>query len=265
MIARDGFREPRLPETPFARNSAGKKWELTSTFAVPKPLHAKSVHASGSFSVSQVQFRRKEEEASGLRMRKKLRTHASIVEAAFSLFEEQGFEDTTVEQIAERADISTTTFFRYFPTKVDLVICGGQDQLPLLAKMVVDRPSEENDFVAIREAILDIWIPEIDPGPTVCAAHAVLHSPTLRGIYENISRGWVVAVCDALAQRHGLADADQRCRAVARIALGTFGAAVESWVADKCKGDLAALIREEFALAIDLCCHSPNSAKPTSA
>jgi AcrR family transcriptional regulator len=187
-------------------------------------------------------------------MRKKLRTHASIVEAAFALFEEQGFEDTTVEQIAERADISTTTFFRYFPTKVDLVVCGGQAQLPQLAQVVVERPSAENDLIAIREAILEIWVPEIDPGPTVCAAHAVLHSPTLRGLFENISRGWVKAVCNALAERHGLAEPDRRCRAAARIALGAFGAAVESWVAGHGKGDLATLIREEFALVMILCC-----------
>jgi AcrR family transcriptional regulator len=200
--------------------------------------------------VSQVQFRRKEEEASGLRMRKKLRTHAAIVEAAFDLFEEHGFEETTVEQIAERADISTTTFFRYFPTKFDLVVCGGQAQLPQLAQVVVDRPKSESDFVAIREAILEIWVPEIDPGPTVCAAHAVLHSPTLRGIFENISRGWVTAVCDALAQRNGLDEPDRRCRLVARVALGTFGAAVESWVANKGEDDLGTLIQEEFALAM---------------
>lgn len=58
----------------------------------------------------------------GLRERKKARTRAEIREQALRLFLEQGYEATTVQQIAEAAEVSLSTLFRYFPTKAQLVL-----------------------------------------------------------------------------------------------------------------------------------------------
>jgi AcrR family transcriptional regulator len=63
----------------------------------------------------------------GLRQRKKARTRALIQEHALRLFHEQGYETTSVEQIAAAAEVSPSTVFRYFPTKPDLVIYDDLD------------------------------------------------------------------------------------------------------------------------------------------
>ncbi len=63
----------------------------------------------------------------GLRERKKQKTKAAIQRAALRLFKRQGYEETTVEQIAAAADISESTFFNYFPSKEDVVIYDEYD------------------------------------------------------------------------------------------------------------------------------------------
>jgi AcrR family transcriptional regulator len=64
----------------------------------------------------------------GLRERKKAKTRASIQEHALRLFRAQGYEETSIEKIAEAAEVSPSTVFRYFPTKPDLVIYDDLDE-----------------------------------------------------------------------------------------------------------------------------------------
>lgn len=77
---------------------------------------------------------------SGLRERKKAKTHAAIQEHAMRLFAEQGYEATTVEQIAAAAEVSPSTLFRYFPTKQDIVLHDALD--PLLFAAFGEQPPE---------------------------------------------------------------------------------------------------------------------------
>ena len=93
--------------------------------------------------------------AGGLRERKKARTRASIREHALRLFRERGYHDTTVEQIAEAAEVSPSTFFRYFPTKEDVVLQDDYD--PLAIEIFEAQPAELSPIAAFRAAAAQMF------------------------------------------------------------------------------------------------------------
>jgi len=90
-----------------------------------------------------------------LRERKKARTRASLREHALRLFREQGYQATTVEQIAAAAEVSPSTFFRYFPTKEDVVLRDDFDDriLEALDRQPASLAPVAAFRVAIREAL----------------------------------------------------------------------------------------------------------------
>jgi AcrR family transcriptional regulator len=90
----------------------------------------------------------------GLRERKKAKTRASIQEHALRLFREQGYAATTVEQIAEAAEVSPSTFFRYFGNKEDVVIYDALD--PILIEAWRRQPVELGPIAAIRAAMKEV-------------------------------------------------------------------------------------------------------------
>jgi AcrR family transcriptional regulator len=86
----------------------------------------------------------------GLRERKKQRTREAIVDAALRLFEERGFDQTTIADIAEAADIAPRTFFGYFPSKEDVVFADFPTHFEGLAARLRDRPGDETAIEAMR-------------------------------------------------------------------------------------------------------------------
>ena len=91
----------------------------------------------------------------GLRERKKAKTRAAIQEQALRLFRDQGYDRTTVEQIAEAAEVSPSTFFRYFPTKEDVVLYDALDQL--LIEAFRRQPKDLTALRAMQAAMHEIW------------------------------------------------------------------------------------------------------------
>jgi AcrR family transcriptional regulator len=91
----------------------------------------------------------------GLRERKKARTRAEIQAHALRLFHQQGYDATTVAQIIEDAEVSESTFFRYFPTKADVVLFDGMDAL--IVRAFRDQPHELGEIHALRVALRTVF------------------------------------------------------------------------------------------------------------
>jgi AcrR family transcriptional regulator len=91
----------------------------------------------------------------GLRERKKAKTRAAIREHAMRLFREQGYAETTVDQIADAAEVSPSTFFRYFPTKEDVVLHDEFNSL--LVTAFRGQPVELTPIQAVRAALRAVF------------------------------------------------------------------------------------------------------------
>jgi AcrR family transcriptional regulator len=87
----------------------------------------------------------------GLRDRKKLQTRETIRREAMRLIEDNGYANTTVEQIAEAAEVSPSTFFRYFPSKEVVLITNDLDQVTVEA--LAQQPPEVPTLRAFRRAL----------------------------------------------------------------------------------------------------------------
>ena len=115
----------------------------------------------------------------GLRERKKQRTREQIVEAAFGLFRERGFQATTVADIAAAADIAPRTFFAYFPSKEAVVFHDFDALFASLKETIEGRPEGETAIDALRR-----WLDESLPrqarrgrGRASCASACASTSP----------------------------------------------------------------------------------------
>jgi AcrR family transcriptional regulator len=158
----------------------------------------------------------------GLRERKKARTRAAIRQEALRLFRERGYSATTVEQIAAAADVSPATFFRYYPTKEDVVL---QDDLDVLLPEAVEaQPPGLSPIAAVRAAIKET-MGQLDSGELERLAETIRLTNSVpelraRSVDEFIRTIDVMAV--PLARRAGRSPGDIEVRHVAGAMIGVL-------------------------------------------
>lgn len=203
---------------------------------------------------AQLRFQSEREPADdqGLRSRKKSRTRHAIQDAALELFVDRGYDATTVEQIAAKAEVSPTTFFRYFGSKSDVIKSDQGERIPDLQRAILARPEAEDDLEVLRIAIQQEWISSIDPGRTLRQAMVIATSPDLRGVSFEIGYQWRGAISATLAERHGLEAPDERCVFAASTVMTVFWRAVEIWRRGGGQGDLGEQFDSAFHLMVGL-------------
>jgi len=177
----------------------------------------------------------------GLRERKKARTRAAIREHALRLIREQGYDATTVEQIAEAADVSPSTFFRYFPTKEDVVL---QDELDVLAIDAFEaQPADVPELAAIRAAMKQAFaaLGEDELIRMRETTELILTVPELRARAIDEFARTIGVIAEAVARRSGRDPSDFAVRNFAGAIVGVVMAATtpwQDWAAEKNGADM---------------------------
>ncbi|GIJ51735.1 hypothetical protein Val02_86210 [Virgisporangium aliadipatigenens] len=183
----------------------------------------------------------------GLRELKKQRTRAAIQEHALRLFTEQGYDATTIEQIAAAAEISPATFFRYFPTKEDLLIQDDHD--PLLTAALLAAPPDMPTVAAVRKAMRDVFgnMPEEQLASIKVRLRMIVSVPSARArAIDNIMAS-VDVLAEPLGRRQGVPATDPRVRAQAGALIGAMTAGALGWVGDDGPGDLRDVVDDALA------------------
>ena len=157
-----------------------------------------------------------------LRERKKARTRASLREHALRLFREQGYQATTVEQIAAAAEVSPSTFFRYFPTKEDLVLQDDMDTR--MVEAFTRQPPELSPIPAVRAAMREAWnsFTPAEWEQIRQGAQLSLHVPEIRARAMNEFARTINVIAGALASRTGRTPDDLRVRVLAGAVVGVM-------------------------------------------
>ncbi|MBM4790756.1 TetR family transcriptional regulator [Streptomyces sioyaensis] len=156
----------------------------------------------------------------GRRERKKAATRQAIADAAMRLFLERGYDDVGIREIADAADVSTTTLFKHFPVKEALVFDEDADQEARLLAAVRERPQGQSIPAALREHALRYRIPAADGDARFTAfADLVNNAPALRDYLQGMWLRHSAALAQVIAEESGLSEADPACTALAHFTL----------------------------------------------
>jgi AcrR family transcriptional regulator len=186
----------------------------------------------------------------GLRERKKARTREALQEAAMDLFGRHGFDGTTVEEIADACEVSPRTFFRYFPTKEDVLFADADARRERLLAVLADQPSRMPTFAALEAAMRALALDYLDDRAALVARSRILDgSPQLQAYKAESQRGWEAAVVDALERRtaeHGVPAAREDLQLLTAVATAALRVSLDAWVAHADGPDLDALLDRAF-------------------
>lgn len=179
---------------------------------------------------------------------------AQIAETAWSVFAERGFDDVTVNEVAEATGISRASFFRYFSSKEEAVFVALEAMGAEIATALEKQPPREGPWEALRNAFFDVATPNYKSNPARSLARLNLtrETPSLRAHQLERQAQWGNLIGPALAIRTGLDPGDVRIDALVGAAQAALDAATEKWALSGGELDLTVLIDEAFAAIADL-------------
>lgn len=183
----------------------------------------------------------------GLRERKKLERRRCIETAAIDLFEANGFDGTTIEEIAARADIAPRTFFYYFPTKEDVVLADYGGRLERVVSEFGQRPDTEAAWTALRSAFVVVAADyDTQRDELIRRFQIMADSPPVYARSLQLQAGWEDALTAALAKRAGNDADDLTPRLMASAALACMRSSLQHWLLNGLGSSLPLLMEQCF-------------------
>jgi len=185
--------------------------------------------------------------AQGLRERKKQKTREAIQREAMRLIGKQGYEQTTIEQIAAAVEISPSTFFNYFPSKEDLVLYDAYD--PVIVELLAKRPPGEPISVSMR-AVLETMggIFERDRNIILARGRLWFEVPALRArMWEQLDAAQIL-MSTVIAERSGRDPGDFEIRVVVMILVTAALEAMREWLKRDGEGSFMELVNQALDL-----------------
>jgi mycofactocin system transcriptional regulator len=176
----------------------------------------------------------------------------AIEKAALEVFQARGFEETRVEDIAAAAGISRRTFFRYFPSKNDILFPDFDDMLEEFEEWLLTLPDDRPMLEVIADGTLRFNRIHSDG----VAAHRermelILHTPALRANASLQNAKWAGVVSRYAARRLGVAPEELGPQLVGQVALGAANAAYEEWLRDE-SSELDEVMHRAFEMVLSL-------------
>lgn len=183
----------------------------------------------------------------GLRETKAARTRAQIIEAAIALFLRSGYDATTMEEIAERAEIGTSTLYRYFPSK-ELIVLEPFTRVGALAEALRGRPDDEPLELALADAIVEALESLVSNEPHVNAMREIIdRSPGPRARLWDLIAQERALLEAAVAERTGDSADSVRVRMTARTTQLVIELAADTWRSDERRRSLPAIAADVLA------------------
>ncbi|MDH6434004.1 AcrR family transcriptional regulator [Streptomyces sp. SAI-144] len=175
-----------------------------------------------------------------LRERKKQRTREALLRVAIELFTTEGYEETTVDDIADAVGVSQRTFFRYFAGKEDAALALDDMTVTRFVEAVRARPPHEPPLEALRQAVLEGWdtlhevVESVVPVERFLAMYRVIEStPVLLAAHLRRSAEVEEVLTRVLAEREGLDPAtDPRPRLLVAVFSGVMRVTERQWLTD---------------------------------
>jgi AcrR family transcriptional regulator len=180
---------------------------------------------------------------STLRERNRRRTRVEIAEAALTLFEEQGYEKTTVDQIAAAAGVSNATFFRYFPAKEDVLFNDEDEAAAALVTRVRDRTDRTCSIGALCAPVAD-YAHSLTDGSVPRLTRLVMNTRTLEPRSLRMRFRWEHDLALQLGTERGSSRPGLEESITAAVAVSCLTSALRHW--DYRSPELAGLVVEAF-------------------